>query len=34
VTLYIAESYKRDRNKVVLGNSDEAVAAFTDAGTG
>ena len=34
VTLYIAEGYKRDRNKVVLGNSDPAVVAFTDAWLG
>jgi transcriptional regulator with XRE-family HTH domain len=31
VTLYIAEGYKRDRNKVALGNSDPAVVAFASA---
>ena len=34
VTLYIAEGYKRDRNKVVLGNSDPALVAFIDAWLG
>jgi hypothetical protein len=34
VTLYIAEGYKRDRNKVVLGNSDPAVVAFAGAWLG
>ena len=30
VTLYIAEGYKRDRNRVALGNSDPAVIAFAE----
>lgn len=34
VTLYIAEGYKRDRNKLVLGNSDPAFVAFIDAWLG